>query len=186
MFKWSQLLYNIIRITCLNQDPNEVWLYLPDKSLHVYFNLKHTTPRLPCWLSGEEPACKCRRHGFNPWSGEIPHASGQLSLCITTAEPTSLEPTLPNERSHCSEKPQRRHKEEPCSRQLQPALEQQWRPSAAKNKWVNETKHKPKDPRFPSAILFRDKGTPITWKHSISLFQHWECFYGGWDWGYTF
>ena len=34
---------------------------------------------LPSWLSGKESACRGRRHGFNPWSGKIPHASGQLS-----------------------------------------------------------------------------------------------------------
>ena len=28
--------------------------------------------------------CQCRGHGFNPWSGKIPHAVGQLSLCATT------------------------------------------------------------------------------------------------------
>ena len=25
-------------------------------------------------------------HGFEPWSGKIPHAAEQLSLCITTTE----------------------------------------------------------------------------------------------------
>ena len=38
------------------------------------------------WLSGKESACQCRRPQFNLWSGKIPHASGQPSLC-TTAEP---------------------------------------------------------------------------------------------------
>ena len=32
-------------------------------------------------------ACQCRRHGFEPWSGKIPHAVEQLSLCATTTEP---------------------------------------------------------------------------------------------------
>ena len=27
-----------------------------------------------CWLSDKESACQCRRHGFAPWSGKIPHA----------------------------------------------------------------------------------------------------------------
>ena len=27
---------------------------------------------LPCWLSGKEPTCHCRRLGFNPWVGKIP------------------------------------------------------------------------------------------------------------------
>jgi len=28
--------------------------------------------RLPRWLSGKEPACQFRRHGFDPWVGKIP------------------------------------------------------------------------------------------------------------------
>ena len=35
---------------------------------------------LPWWLSGKESTCQCRRHRFNPWSGKIPHAVGQLYL----------------------------------------------------------------------------------------------------------
>ena len=27
---------------------------------------------LPWWLSGKEPACQCRRHGFDPWFQKIP------------------------------------------------------------------------------------------------------------------
>ena len=27
---------------------------------------------LPWWFGGKESACKCRRHGFNPWVGKIP------------------------------------------------------------------------------------------------------------------
>ena len=27
---------------------------------------------LPCWLSGKEPTCHCRRLVFNPWVGKIP------------------------------------------------------------------------------------------------------------------
>ena len=27
------------------------------------------------WLSGKESASQCRRHGFNPWSEKMPHAS---------------------------------------------------------------------------------------------------------------
>ena len=41
----------------------------------------------PCWLCGKESACQCRRHVFNPRSGNIPHASGQLSLCTATIKP---------------------------------------------------------------------------------------------------
>ena len=28
--------------------------------------------RLPRWLSGKEPACRCRRCGFEHWAGKIP------------------------------------------------------------------------------------------------------------------
>ena len=34
----------------------------------------------------KESACQRRVHRFNPWSGKIPHASGQLSPCATTTE----------------------------------------------------------------------------------------------------
>ena len=53
-------------------------------------------------LSGKESTCPCRRHGFNPWSGEIPYATEQLSLCVTTTElvlqslaAATTEPTCP-------------------------------------------------------------------------------------------
>ena len=40
------------------------------------------------WSSvGKESTCQCRGHGFNPWSGKIPHALEKLSPCITTTEP---------------------------------------------------------------------------------------------------
>ena len=42
---------------------------------------------LPCWLSGKEASWQCRRHVFDPWSGKIPHAVKQLSLCTTVIEP---------------------------------------------------------------------------------------------------
>ena len=33
---------------------------------------------LPWWRSGWESACQCRGHGFEPWSGKIPHAAERL------------------------------------------------------------------------------------------------------------
>ena len=39
---------------------------------------------LPWWPSGIESAYQCRRCGFDPWSGKIPHAVEQLSPCTTT------------------------------------------------------------------------------------------------------
>ena len=32
-------------------------------------------------------ACQCRGCGFDPWSGKIPHAVGQLSLCTANTGP---------------------------------------------------------------------------------------------------
>jgi len=49
--------------------------------------LKKKSVRLPWWLSGKESACHCRRHRFDPLSGKIPHAMGQLSPCTVTIEP---------------------------------------------------------------------------------------------------
>ena len=48
---------------------------------------------LSWWLSGKEFPCQCRRHGFDSWSGRIPHASEQLSLCSRAPEPQLLKPT---------------------------------------------------------------------------------------------
>ena len=42
---------------------------------------------LPWWRSGWESACQCREHRLESWSGKIPHAMEQLSLCATTTEP---------------------------------------------------------------------------------------------------
>ena len=39
---------------------------------------KNYDPGLPWWRSGRESACQCRGHGFEPWSGKIPHAAEQL------------------------------------------------------------------------------------------------------------
>ena len=41
---------------------------------------------LPWYYSGKEFACQCRRRGFDPCSGKIPHATGQLSPRPTTRE----------------------------------------------------------------------------------------------------
>ena len=53
---------------------------------------------LPWWRSGWESACQCRGHGFEPWSGRIPHAAERLGPWATTTEPAHLEPVLRNER----------------------------------------------------------------------------------------
>ena len=43
-------------------------------------------PGLP-WLSDKESTCKCRRHGFDPWSWKIPQGAGRLSQSTSTTEP---------------------------------------------------------------------------------------------------
>ena len=66
---------------------------------------KNSVPGLPWWRSGWESACQCRGHGFEPWSGKIPHAAEQLGLWTTTTEPARLEPVLRNKRGRDSERP---------------------------------------------------------------------------------
>ena len=80
---------------------------------------------LPWWHSGWGSACQCRVHGFEPWSGKIPHAAEQLSPCATTTEPalqspraTTTEPAclesmLRNKRSHHNEKPAHSNEKQP-------------------------------------------------------------------------
>ena len=68
---------------------------------------------LPWWRSGWESACQCRRHGFKPWSGKIPHAAEQLGPWATTTEPARLEPVLPTKRGRDSERPTHRDEEWP-------------------------------------------------------------------------
>ena len=68
---------------------------------------------LPWWRSGWESACQCRGHGFEPWSGRIPHAAEQLSPWATATEPARLEPVLCNKRGRDSERPAHRDEEWP-------------------------------------------------------------------------
>ena len=68
---------------------------------------------LPWWRSGWESACQRREHGFEPWSGKIPHAAEQLGPWATITEPARLEPVLRNKRGHGSERPAHRDEEWP-------------------------------------------------------------------------
>ena len=68
---------------------------------------------LPWWCSGWESACQCRRHGFEPWSGKIPHAAEQLGPWATITEPLRLEPVLLNKKGRNSERPAHRDEEWP-------------------------------------------------------------------------
>ena len=60
---------------------------------------------LPWWRSGWESACRCRGHGFEPWSGKIPHAAERLGPWATITEPARLEPVLRNKWGRDSERP---------------------------------------------------------------------------------
>ena len=79
----------------------------------IYLLLFKGTPGLPWWRSGWECACQCRGHGFEPWSGKIPHAAEQLGPWATITEPALLEPVLCNKRGHDSERPAHRDEEWP-------------------------------------------------------------------------
>ena len=68
---------------------------------------------LPGWCSGCESACQCRGHGFEPWSGKIPHAAEQLGPWATITEPARLEPVLRNNRGRDSKKPAHHDEEWP-------------------------------------------------------------------------
>ena len=46
--------------------------------IEVFHLLRLEEWGLPWWRSGRESACQCRGHGFEPWSGKIPHAAEQL------------------------------------------------------------------------------------------------------------
>ena len=48
--------------------------------------LQESDTGLPWWPSGKEPTCQCRRHGFDPWSGTVPHAAEQLSQCTIATQ----------------------------------------------------------------------------------------------------
>ena len=40
----------------------------------AYTQIKLYLEGLPWWLSGKDSVCQSKRHGFNLWSGRIPHA----------------------------------------------------------------------------------------------------------------
>ena len=89
---------------------SQLWWWLYD---YTFVKPKKNYRGLPWWLSGWESACQCRGHGFEPWSGKIPHAAEQLGPSATTTEPARLEPVLRNKRGRDSERPTHRDEEWP-------------------------------------------------------------------------
>ena len=49
-----------------------------EKNIYIYIHFFKKGRAFPWWRSGGESACQCRGHGFEPWSGKIPHAAEQL------------------------------------------------------------------------------------------------------------
>ena len=112
------------------------------KNIHQIFScLNHSVQKwtmgLPWWHGGWESACQCRGHGFEPWSGKIPHAVEQLGPWATTTEPARLEPVLPTREAAIVRGPRTTMKNGPCLPQLEKALAQKRRPNTAKNKLIN-------------------------------------------------
>ena len=50
------------------------------------YSFRKRATRFPWWSSGSESACQGGRHGFDPWSGKIPHAMGHLGGRTGTTE----------------------------------------------------------------------------------------------------
>ena len=89
------------------------YTYLIGINEHIIL-FSNCIPRgLPWWHSGWESACRCRGHGFEPWSGKIPHAAEQLGPWTTVTEPARLEPVLHNKRGRNNERPAHRDEERP-------------------------------------------------------------------------
>ena len=86
-----------------------------NSSTSGYLSKENKNPNsgLPWWCSGWESACQCRGHGFEPWSGKIPHAVEQLGPWATITEPVRLEPVLHNKRGRDNERPAHRDEEWP-------------------------------------------------------------------------
>ena len=68
-------------------------------------SFKNHMTGLPWWRSGWESACQCRGHGFEPWSGKIPHAVEQLGPWATITELARLELVPRNKRGCDNERP---------------------------------------------------------------------------------
>ena len=89
------------------------WLTRPWFLGGKYAQLKVLISGLPWWRSGWESACQCRGHGFEPWSGRIPHAAERLGPWATITEPARLEPVLRNQRGRNNERPTHHDEEWP-------------------------------------------------------------------------
>ena len=86
----------------------------------VSLTLKKPRHRVLWWSSGWESSSTRRLHGFDPWSGKIPHATEQPSWYAITTEPLSpihwgcvlqvFKPTCPRA---CAPQQENHHNEKP-------------------------------------------------------------------------
>ena len=132
------LFYKII-ISCIIKyviEPQVKWMIRWLEMIGQRYSSIRSRIGLPWGFRSKEPACQCRRHKFDPWSGKIPHATEQLCPWATTTEPVLeprnhdywvqvvrlLKPALPEaclqQGSHLSEKSMHRNCSSPRS-QLQ-------------------------------------------------------------------
>ena len=79
----------------------------------LYTSYKNSKRGLPWWCSGWESAYQCRGHGFEPWSGKIPHAVERLGPWAMITETARLEPVLRNKGGRDSERLAHRDEEWP-------------------------------------------------------------------------
>ena len=130
-----ELINELIKITAYKINIYKSIAFLYTDHGQVETEIINTLPGLPWWRSGWESACQRREHGFEPWSGKIPHTAEQLGPWATTTEPARLEPMLRNrERPQQWRGPRTAMKSGPRSPQLEKALAENRRPNTAKNK----------------------------------------------------
>ena len=98
----SRILHSV-KSSFINKD--QIKTFFRHAKLKEFITIRSTLQGLPWWCSGWESACQCSGHGFEPWSGRIPHATEQLGLWATITEPARLEPVPRNKRGHDSERP---------------------------------------------------------------------------------
>ena len=83
----------------------------------------------------KNPPANAGGYRFDPWSGKIPHALGQLSLCTTTTEALSPRAHVPQQKKPLQiEARAPKLERNACSPHLEEAHAQQQGPSAMKNK----------------------------------------------------
>ena len=120
------------------------------------------------WSGGLESTCQCRGHGFHPWSGRIPHAMGQLSLCTLRAHALRLEKS-PQWEACTLQLADSSHLP-----QLEKAQAQQWRSIAVKNteikikKKKNNLAHLKKQKTkgiIDRAQVIQQQSKPLMWKN---------------------